>query len=107
MIGNRTKAKIVKNKVAPPFKIAEFDIMYGQGISKEGGVLDIAADLNIIDKSGAWYAYNDLKIGQGRDKAKEWLKENPEIMEEVEKKIYEKISAGADVLPSDPTGDDV
>ena len=87
VIGNRTRVKVVKNKIAPPFKEAEFDIMFGQGISTEGDVLDLASELGIIVKSGAWYAYNDAKIGQGRENAKTYLKEHPEVMEEVEKKV--------------------
>jgi recombination protein RecA len=93
IIGNRTKCKIVKNKVSPPFKECEFDIMFGHGISRTGEVLDLAADLNIIQKGGAWYSYNDVKIGQGRDNAKEYLKNNSEIMKEIEAKIKEKASS--------------
>ncbi|MEN6315212.1 MAG: recombinase RecA [Clostridiaceae bacterium] len=89
IIGNRTRVKVVKNKVAPPFKEAEFDIMYGEGISKEGSILDVAANLDIINKSGAWYSYNGQRIGQGRENVKQYLKENPEISGEVEKKIRE------------------
>ncbi|HBA63667.1 MAG TPA: recombinase RecA [Lachnospiraceae bacterium] len=87
MIGNRTRIKIVKNKIAPPFKEAEFDIMFGKGISREGDILDLAANIDVINKSGAWYAYNGNKIGQGRENAKQYLTEHPEIMEEVEKKV--------------------
>lgn len=87
MIGNRVRVKVVKNKIAPPFKEAEFDIMFGQGISKEGDILDLAAKENIIEKSGAWYAYNGAKIGQGRENAKNYLRENPTICEEVEQKV--------------------
>ncbi len=90
IVGNRTRIKVVKNKIAPPFKEAEFDIMFGQGISREGDVLDLAANENIIIKSGAWYAYNDSKIGQGRENAKTFLKENPDIFEEVEAKVRDK-----------------
>lgn len=90
VVGSRTRIKVVKNKVAPPFKEAEFDIMFGKGISKEGDILDLAANENIIVKSGAWFAYNDAKIGQGRENAKIYLKENPEIMDEVENKVREK-----------------
>ena len=90
VIGNRTRIKVVKNKVAPPFKEAEFDIMFGKGISKAGDILDLAANENIIIKSGAWFAYNDAKIGQGRENAKLYLLENPQIMEEVENKVREK-----------------
>lgn len=89
IVGNRTRIKVVKNKIAPPFKEAEFDIMFGQGISKAGDILDLAANLGIINKSGAWYAYKDGKIGQGRENAKQYLKENPEVAEEVEAKVRE------------------
>ncbi|MBO0421199.1 recombinase RecA [Vagococcus fluvialis] len=87
IIGNRTKIKVVKNKVAPPFRIAEVDIMYGEGISQEGELLDMASDQDIVNKSGAWYSYNDEKIGQGRENAKKFLADNPDIMQE----IYEKV----------------
>ncbi|SCP95222.1 recombinase RecA [Anaerobium acetethylicum] len=89
MVGNRTRIKVVKNKIAPPFKEAEFDIMFGQGISREGDVLDLAANQNIVIKSGSWYAYNDAKIGQGRENAKIYLKEHPEVMDEIELKVRE------------------
>jgi recombination protein RecA len=89
IIGNRTKVKVVKNKIAPPFRVAEFDIMYNQGISKSGDVLDLAADKGIVDKSGAWYAYNDQKIGQGREATKKYLEENPKILDEIAKKVKE------------------
>ena len=89
VVGNRTRVKVVKNKIAPPFKEAEFDIMFGEGISKVGDILDLAADNNIISKSGAWYAYDGNKIGQGRENAKNYLKENPNICDEVEKKVRE------------------
>lgn len=87
VIGNRTRVKVVKNKIAPPFKEAEFDIMFGQGISTVGDILDLAAQVNIIVKSGAWYAYNEAKIGQGRENAKQYLRDNPEICAEVENKV--------------------
>lgn len=87
VIGNRTRVKVVKNKVAPPFKQAEFDIMYGEGISKVGGILDAAANADIIKKSGSWYSYNDNKIGQGRENAKEFLQQNSELCDEIEQKI--------------------
>ncbi|MDF2590387.1 MAG: recA protein [Anaerocolumna sp.] len=90
IVGSRTRIKVVKNKIAPPFKEAEFDIMFGQGISREGDVLDLAANENIVIKSGAWYAYNDAKIGQGRENAKVFLKDNPEIFNEIELKVREK-----------------
>ena len=98
MVGNRTRIKIVKNKIAPPFKEAEFDIMYGKGISKEGDILDLAANVDIINKSGAWYAYNGDKIGQGRENAKMYLAQHPEIMDEIEAKVrahYNLISTEA------------
>ncbi len=87
LIGNRTKAKVVKNKVSPPFKTAEFDIMYGEGISKEGDVLDLAADIDIVNKSGAWYSYGETRIGQGRENAKIYLKEHPEMCFEIENAV--------------------
>lgn len=89
VIGNRTRVKVVKNKIAPPFKEAEFDIMFGEGISSVGDILDLGAENGIINKSGAWYAYNGNKIGQGRENAKQYLKDNPEICSEVEKKVRE------------------
>ena len=89
VIGNRTKCKVVKNKVAPPFKECEFDIMYGKGISRVGEVLDMAVDLDVVKKGGAWFSYNDMKLGQGRDNAKEFLLNNPDIMGEIEAKIKE------------------
>ena len=92
VIGNRTRVKIVKNKVAPPFQQAEFDIMYGEGISKVGEIIDLGVDLNIISKSGSWYAYGDTKLGQGRDAVKEILKDNPELFEELEDKIVEELN---------------
>jgi recombination protein RecA len=90
--GNRTRIKVVKNKIAPPFKEAEFDIMFGKGISKEGDILDLASEVDIINKSGAWYSYNDAKIGQGRENAKQYLSENPEIFNEVYDKVREKFN---------------
>ena len=87
IVGNRTRVKVVKNKIAPPFKEAEFDIMFGNGISKEGDILDLAANVDIIAKSGAWYSYNGNKIGQGRENAKTYLRDNPEIMDEVAQKV--------------------
>ncbi|HIT72818.1 MAG TPA: recombinase RecA [Candidatus Fimicola cottocaccae] len=87
LVGNRTKAKVVKNKVSPPFKTAEFDIMYGEGISKEGDVLDLAADIDIVNKSGAWYSYGETRIGQGRENAKIYLKEHPEMCHEIENAV--------------------
>ena len=95
-VGNRVRIKVVKNKVAPPFKEAEFDIMFGQGISREGDILDLAVECNVINKSGSWYAYNGEKIGQGRENAKQYLKEHPEIRDDVEKQVrihYELIES--------------
>ena len=94
MVGNRTRVKVVKNKIAPPFKEAEFDIMFGKGISKEGDILDLGASVNIISKSGSWYAYNGDKIGQGRENAKTYLNTHPEVMEEIEKKVREHYQLG-------------
>ena len=91
VIGNRTRIKVVKNKIAPPFKEAEFDIMFGKGISREGDLLDLAANNGVIVKSGAWYAYNNVKIGQGRENSKNYLRENPDIMAEVERKVRENL----------------
>jgi recombination protein RecA len=93
VMGNRTKVKIVKNKVAPPFRRAEFDIMYGQGISKVGEILDIGVEMNIIKKSGSWFSYGDTKLGQGRDAVKLLIKDNPELMDELEQLIVAKLEA--------------
>ena len=97
ILGNRTKVKVVKNKVAPPFKVAEFDIMYGEGVSKESSVIDIAADLDILNKSGSWYSYNGNRLGQGKDTVKEILRNQPELMAEIEAKLYEMLK-DADVI---------
>ncbi len=102
VIGNRTRVKVVKNKVAPPFREAEFDIMFGRGISREGDVLDLAANLDIINKSGAWYAYEGNKIGQGRENAKTYLGEHPDVMAEVEAKVRAHYHFGA----SEENGED-
>ncbi len=93
MIGNRTKVKVVKNKVAPPFKTAEFDIMYGKGISREGDVVDMAVKIDVIEKAGSWYSYNGERIGQGRENAKKTLAERPELCNEIEKVVKEKLIA--------------
>ena len=98
VIGSETKVKVVKNKVAPPFKVAEFDILYGEGISREGEIIDMGVNARILEKSGAWYAYNGEKIGQGKDNAREFLRENPEIAIEIENKVRE--SMGIPLLPA-------
>ena len=97
VVGNRTRVKVVKNKIAPPFKEAEFDIMFGKGISREGDILDLAANVDIIVKSGAWYSYNGAKMGQGRENAKTYLRDNPEIMEEVAAKVRAHYGLGGQV----------
>ena len=111
IVGNRTRIKIVKNKIAPPFKEAEFDIMFGKGISRSGDVLDLAVSIDVVKKSGSWYAYEGNKIGQGRENAKTYLEANPEIMEEIEKKVREHYSleedeksGGTDDLKLKPKG---
>ena len=96
MVGNRTRIKVVKNKIAPPFKEAEFDIMFGKGISKEGDILDLAASVDIVNKSGAWYAYNGDKIGQGRENAKIYLATHPEVMGEIEAKVRAHFNLGGE-----------
>ncbi len=106
IIGNRTRVKVVKNKMAPPFKDAEFDIMYGEGISKEGCVLDMAVEYDIIQKSGSWFSYNGNRLGQGRDKVKEYMKEHPDFLEEVTKKVRdyhrEKTEPAGEGMPDAP-----
>ena len=96
MVGNHVRVKIVKNKIAPPFKEAEFDIMFGKGISREGDILDLATKIDLVNKSGAWYAYNGEKIGQGRENAKSYLAAHPEIMEEIEEKVRAHYGIGAE-----------
>ncbi|MDR2556845.1 MAG: recombinase RecA, partial [Bacteroidales bacterium] len=93
-VGNRVKVKVVKNKVAPPFKMVEFDLYYGQGISKQGEIIDLATDMGIIKKSGSWFSYGDTKIGQGRDAVKAMLVDNPELQDELEKQIREHLKNG-------------
>ncbi|WP_068785980.1 recombinase RecA [Paenibacillus phocaensis] len=100
MVGNRTRVKVVKNKVAPPFKQAEIDIMYGEGISKEGSLIDIGTELDIVDKSGAWYSYAGERLGQGRENAKQFLKEHPEIANTIEAKIREASNLTTSVAPA-------
>lgn len=102
MIGNRTKVKVVKNKVAPPFKEAEFDIMYGEGISREGNILDVGVEMNIVEKSGSWFSYNGERLGQGRESVKKILRENPELCAEIEAKIRE--AAGLPVNEAEGEG---
>ena len=97
-IGNKTRVKVVKNKVAPPFKEAEFDILYGQGISKEGNILDVAVNFDIIQKSGAWFSYNGERLGQGRDNVRKYMQENPDFCEMIENMIRERISAKKDKI---------
>jgi recombination protein RecA len=91
--GNHTRVKVVKNKVAPPFKKAEFDIMYGEGISKTGEIVDLGVELNVVKKSGSWFSYGDTKLGQGRESVKSVLRDNPELAQELEAKIFEAITA--------------
>ena len=96
VVGNRTRVKVVKNKIAPPFKEAEFDIVYGEGISKEGSILDIAVNMDIVNKSGAWFSYNGQRIGQGRENAKQYLRENPELCMEIEKLVRSSFTPNVD-----------
>jgi recombination protein RecA len=97
VVGNRTRVKVVKNKCAPPFKQAEFDIMYGKGISREGSVIDLGVDLGIVKKSGAWYTYEGEQLGQGREKAKEFLADSPELMVEITDKVMRMAGIGGEV----------
>ncbi len=112
MVGNRTRIKVVKNKVAPPFKQAEFDIMYGKGISREGGLIDVGVEAGLVRKAGAWYTYEGDQLGQGKENARSFLKDNPDLANELEKKILEKLGVGpqvdvpADVKVAEPTGVD-
>jgi len=110
VVGNETRVKIVKNKVAPPFKQTEFDILYGEGISREGEIIDVGVKLDIVDKAGAWYSYNGDRIGQGKDNARKFLKENPEIAEEIEGRIRAELlpDRANNVVPIDKAvGDDL
>lgn len=105
VLGNRTRVKVVKNKVAPPFKVVEFDILYGQGVSKSGEVLDLAVDLEIVKKAGSWFSYNGSKLGQGRDGVRDMLKDNPELLAELEDKIKATVAVNADALTDTKPGD--
>jgi recombination protein RecA len=96
--GNRVKCKIVKNKVAPPFRIAEFDILYGKGISVEGSVIDVATEMGIVKKSGTWFSYGETRLGQGREKARDFIIENPDMMAEIDQKVRERIQADRNAL---------
>jgi recombination protein RecA len=108
-VGNRTRVKVVKNKVAPPFKQAEFDIMYGQGISREGGLIDVGVETGLVRKAGAWYTYEGDQLGQGKENARTFLRDNPDLANEIEKRILEKLGIGAtvdgDVVPADEPTD--
>lgn len=106
LIGNKTKVKVVKNKVAPPFKTAEFDILYGEGISKEGNILDFAVENNIIKKSGAWFSYNGEKIGQGRDNVRKYMVENKEFTAEIDRQVRELLKNNSGYLPSEADNSD-
>src|SRR5213079_860754 len=97
MVGNRTRIKVVKNKLAPPFKQAEFDIMYGEGISREGSIIDVGVDAGLVRKAGAWYTYEGDQLGQGKENARQFLKDNPDLADELEKKVKEKLGIGARV----------
>jgi recombination protein RecA len=104
-VGNRIKAKVVKNKVAPPFRQAEFDLMYDHGISREGDVIDLAIEDKIVDKSGAWLNYGEMRLGQGREKAKQYLRENPALTDEIAKKILEKRGLLVPAKPEETNGE--
>ena len=104
VIGNRTKVKVVKNKVAPPFRVAEFDIIYGQGISREGTLLDMAVARDIIHKSGAWFSYKDQRIGQGRENTRQYLKDNPEVAQEIDAEIRRQFFEKGEPLPEQSEG---
>ena len=110
VIGNRVRVKVIKNKVAPPFREAEFDVLYGKGISKVGNILDMAVNLDIVEKSGAWFSYNGQRISQGRENAKRYLEEHPDIMDEIEKKVRDNFAKAfeqslGEELPSDDEED--
>jgi recombination protein RecA len=107
MVGNRTRVKVVKNKVAPPFKQAEFDIMYGKGISREGGLIDVGVEAGLVRKAGAWYTYEGDQLGQGKENSRSFLKDNPDLANELEKKILEKLGVGPQVdTPAEDLSDE-
>jgi len=106
VVGNTTRVKVVKNKVSPPFKQVEFDIMYGEGISKTGEILDLGVKANVVEKSGAWFSYNSVRIGQGRENAKKYLKENPEMRDRIEKAVRDNAAGLGEALMVGPSGDD-
>ena len=105
VLGNRTRCKVVKNKMAPPFREAEFDIMYGEGISRAGEVLDLGANAEIVQKSGAWYSFDGERIGQGRENVKTFLNQNPEMLDEIERRVLSHHGVQRNTDPVDPTGD--
>jgi len=107
-VGNRTKVKVVKNKIAPPFKLAEFDILYGEGISREGSLIDMGVDNGFVKKSGSWFTYGSDQLGQGKENARRYLKENPAVRDEIERKILDKlnIGAGAEIAEIEAGSDD-
>jgi len=102
MVGSRTRVKIVKNKIAPPFKQADFDIMYGEGVSREGALLDLAVEMDLIEKSGTWYSYHDQRLGQGRENARLYLKENTALCQEIEQKVRQKFMPQLETEPAAP-----
>jgi len=106
IVGNHTRVKVVKNKMAPPFRQVEFDIMYGEGISRTGEILDLGVNANIIEKSGAWFAFDGERIGQGRENARKFLKENPELMAKIERKIFENAGMVTNAMLTGPEGDE-
>jgi recombination protein RecA len=105
-VGNQTRVKVVKNKVAPPFKSVEFDVMYGEGISREGSVLDVGIEHDVVQKSGAWFAYGDERLGQGRENAKQFLKENYEVSERILDEVYEKLGFNEPVEAAEETAEE-
>jgi recombination protein RecA len=105
-VGNQTRVKVVKNKVAPPFKTVEFDVMYGEGISREGSLLDVGIEHDVVQKSGAWFAYGDERLGQGRENAKQFLKENYEVRERILEEVYDKLGFNEPVEPAEETAEE-